>query len=81
MHRVQVENDLLSALVLSWHIHGKQLSTYSDPFVAVIDPDVVSLPGDGGLWMASRGDTLHDGRLTCSHHHITGRLTEVISQN
>lgn len=31
--------------------------------------------------MASGGDTLHDSRLTCCHHHITGSLTEIISQN
>lgn len=55
--------------------------TYSDPLISVIDPDVVSLPGDGGLRVASGGDTLHDGRLACCYHHIAGRLTEVVSQN
>ncbi len=54
---------------------------YSDPLIPVVDPDVVSLPRDGGLRMAPGGDTLHDCRLTCRYHHITGRLTEVISQD
>lgn len=56
-------------------------STYSDPLISVIDPDVVSLPRNGGLWMSSGWDTLHDSRLTCCHYHITGSLTEIISQN
>lgn len=55
--------------------------TYSNSFISIIDPDVVSLPRNGGLRMAPGRDTLHDGRLPCCHHHITGRLTEIISQN
>lgn len=53
--------------------------TYGDPIVLVGDLDVVPFPRDGGFGMASGGDALHDGRLPCCHHHITGRLTEVIS--
>lgn len=55
--------------------------TYSNSFISIIDPDVVSLPRNGGLRMAPGRDTLHDGWLPCCHHHITGRLTEIISQN
>lgn len=55
--------------------------TYSNSFISIIDPDVVSLPRNGGLRMAPGRDTLHDSRLSCCHHHITGRLTEIISQN
>lgn len=55
--------------------------TYSNSFISIIDPDVVSLPRNGGLRMAPGRDTLHDSRLPCCHHHITGRLTEIISQN
>lgn len=54
---------------------------HSDPLVAVVHFDVVPLPRDGGLRVASGGDTLHDGWLTCRHHHIAGRLPEVIPQN
>lgn len=31
--------------------------------------------------MTSGGNTLHDSWLTCCDHHITGRLTKVVSQN
>lgn len=55
--------------------------TYSNSFISIVDPDVVSLPRNGGLRMAPGRDTLHDGWLPCCHHHITGRLTEIISQN
>ena len=59
----------------------KKRPTYSDPLISVIDPHVVSLPGDGGLRVASRGDALHDSRLARGHHHVAGRLAEVVSQN
>ena len=67
-------------LTLCSELLNKQ-PTYSDPLISIIDPDVVSLPWDGGLRVASGWDTLHDSWLTSCHHHITGRLTEVISQN
>lgn len=55
--------------------------TYSDPLVSVVDPDVVPLPGDGGLRMTSGGDTLHDSWLSGCDHHVAGRLTKVVPQN
>lgn len=61
---------------------GKSRKTvYRDPFISIIDPDVVSFPGDGGLWMSSGWDTLHDSRLPRRHHHIAGCLPEVVPQN
>lgn len=55
--------------------------THRDPVILVRDLHVVSLPGDGGFRVAPRGDALHDGRLPCRHHHVAGRLTEVVPQN
>lgn len=57
------------------------LHTHGDPVVLVRDLDVVSLPGDGRFRVTSGGDALHDGRLPCRHHHVAGRLAEVIPQN
>lgn len=55
--------------------------THSDPLVVVVDFHVVPLPGDGGLWVAPRGDALHDRRLPCRHDYVTGCLPEVIPQD
>lgn len=55
--------------------------THGYPLVVVVDLHVVPLPGDGGLWVAPRGDALHDRWLPCRHHNVTGRLPEVIPQD
>lgn len=64
-----------------WNTWMDFSTTYSYSLISIIHPDVVSLPRDCGLRMASRGDALHDSWLTCCYHYITGRLTEIISQN
>lgn len=55
--------------------------TYSDPLIFVIDFYIVSFPGDGGLRVAARWNTLHYGRLSCSYNHIARGLPEIIPQN
>lgn len=57
------------------------LHTHGYPVILVCDLDVVPFPGDCRFWVTSGGDALHYGRLACCHHHIAGRLTEVIPQN
>lgn len=55
--------------------------TYSDPLVSVIDFYIVSLPGDGGLRVATWGNTLHYGWLSCRYNHVARSLSEIIPQN
>lgn len=57
------------------------LLTHRDPAVLVIDTNIVPLPGNGGLGVTPGRDTLQHSGLSCCHHHIIGRLAEIIPEN
>lgn len=56
-------------------------STHSDPVILIVKLYFVFFPVDGGFRVASGGNTLEDGWLSCSYHHICGVLSKVISQH
>lgn len=57
------------------------LLTHRDPAVLVIDTNIVPLPGNGGLRVTPGRDALQHSRFSCCHHHIIGRLAEIIPEN
>lgn len=54
-------------------------SSHLDPVVLLVDSDFVFLPVDGGFRVATRGNTLQDGRLSSGHYHVRRVLSEIIT--
>lgn len=55
--------------------------THRDPAVLVIDTNIVPLPGNSGLGVTPGRDALQYSRLSGCHHHVIGRLAEIIPEN